>query len=82
MRAKGIRLPGDIADTAIALADAMPTTMSSTAQDIARNKPTEADHLNGYVVRAGQALGIATPVNATLNALMKLYEQTKLSSTG
>ena len=81
-RAKGIRLPDDIANTAIALADAMPTTMSSTAQDIARNKPTEADHLNGYVVRAGQALGIATPVNATLNALMKLYEQTKLSSTG
>ena len=28
-----------------------------------------------YVVREGKALGIATPVNRTLNALMKLLEQ-------
>ena len=74
-KAKGIRLPGDIVETAMKLADAMPQTMSSTAQDIARGRPTEIAHLNGYVVREGETLGVATPVNRTLNALIKLLEQ-------
>jgi 2-dehydropantoate 2-reductase len=77
-RAKGVHLPGDIVDAAMKLADAMPHTTSSTAQDIAKGRPTEIDHLNGYVVRQGAALGIATPINRTLNALMKLLEQAKL----
>jgi 2-dehydropantoate 2-reductase len=76
-RAKGVHLPDDIAATAIKLADVMPRTMSSTAQDIAKGRRTEIDHLNGYVVRQGEALGIATPVNRTLNALIKLLEQSR-----
>ena len=52
----------------------MPKQISSTAQDIRRGRRTEIDHLNGYVVRAGEALGIATPVNRTLYALMQLLE--------
>ena len=74
-KAKGIRLPDDIVETAMKLADAMPQTMSSTAQDIAKGRPTEIAHLNGYVVRQGEALGVATPVNRALNALIKLLEQ-------
>lgn len=77
--AKGVRLPDDIADAAIRLADVMPQTMSSMAQDIAKGRPTEIDHLNGYVMREGARLGIATPVNATLHALTKLLEQTRVS---
>jgi 2-dehydropantoate 2-reductase len=73
--AKGIRLPANISETAIKLAEAMPQTMSSTAQDIGKSRRTEIDHLNGYVVRQGEALGIVTPVNRTLNALTKLLEQ-------
>jgi 2-dehydropantoate 2-reductase len=76
-KAKGVGLPGDIADAAIRLADVMPQTMSSTAQDIAKGRPTEIDHLNGYVVREGARLGVPTPVNATLHALTKLLEQTR-----
>jgi 2-dehydropantoate 2-reductase len=76
-KAKGIRLPDDIADSAIRLADVMPQTMSSTAQDIAKGRPTEIDHLNGYVMREGRRLGVATPVNTTLHALTKLLEQRK-----
>ena len=81
-RAKGVELPGDIADRAIKFADAMPQTMSSTAQDIAKGRRTEIDHLNGYVARQGEALGIPTPVNRTLSALMKLLEQTRSASSG
>ena len=75
--AKGVRLPDTIADDAIKLADTMPQTLSSTAQDIQKGKRTEIDHLNGFVVRQGEALGIPTPVNRTLSALMKLLEKTK-----
>ena len=78
-KAKGIRLPDDLPDATIKLAQVMPTTMSSTAQDIAKGRPTEIDHLNGYVVREGARLGVATPVNAMLNALTKLLEQSKLA---
>ena len=52
----------------------MPRQYSSTAQDLARGKRTEIDFLNGFIVRRGQALGIATPVNRALWALVKLIE--------
>ena len=81
-KAKGIRLPDDILDAAMKPADAMPQTKSSTAQDIAKGRPTEIEHLNGYVVREGEALGVATPVNRTLNALIKLLEQKIAAETG
>jgi len=71
---KGVRLPDDLVEKAIRLADGMPVTISSTAQDLRRGRRTEIDHLNGYVAREGEALGIATPVNRTLNALVKLAE--------
>src|SRR5215471_3472644 len=56
------------------IAPAMPAQFSSTAQDMARGKPSEIDHLNGTVVRRGAAHGIATPVNQALHALVKLVE--------
>jgi 2-dehydropantoate 2-reductase len=56
------------------IAVAMPGQLSSTAQDMARRKPSEIDHLNGFIARRGRELGVATPVNATLHALVKLVE--------
>jgi 2-dehydropantoate 2-reductase len=52
----------------------MPTQFSSTAQDLARGKPTEIEHLNGFVVRRGAALGVPTPANRVLTALVRLLE--------
>ena len=68
------------ADSMIAAAlklgsEAMPEALSSTAQDIARGKPTEIDSLNGFLVRRGAELGVPTPVNQTLYSLVKLLEQ-------
>jgi 2-dehydropantoate 2-reductase len=59
---------------ALQLGDAMADATSSTAQDIARGRPTEIDSLNGYVARRGRELGVRTPVNSTLYALVKLLE--------
>lgn len=70
----GVRVPGDVWAAVEAIARTMPTQTSSTAQDLARGKPSEIDHLNGYVVRRGAALGVATPVNRALHALVKLLE--------
>jgi 2-dehydropantoate 2-reductase len=72
--ADGVRLPGDVEAAAHRIAVTMPSQYSSTAQDLARGKRSEIDHLNGYVVRRGHALGIATPVNHTLYAMVRLLE--------
>ena len=55
--------------------EAIPEAVSSTAQDIARGKPSEIDSLNGFLVRRGAELGVPTPVNQTLFSLVKLLEQ-------
>ncbi len=74
--ASGVRFPdGDLVEAAYRLGEAMRGATSSTAQDIARGKRTEIDSLNGYVARCGAELGIATPVNQTLHALVKLLEE-------
>jgi 2-dehydropantoate 2-reductase len=59
------------------IAEVMPGALSSTAQDLQRGRRTEIDHLNGYVVRRGLALGVPTPVNRTLLALVSLAERTR-----
>ncbi len=74
-RACGITVPGEPQETVRNIARTMPTQYSSTAQDLGGGKRTEIDHLNGYVVRKGQALGIPTPVNGTLQTLVKLMEK-------
>ena len=73
-KASGVHMAPDMLARAYKIAEAMPTQFSSTAQDLARGKPTEIDHLNGYVVRRGEALGIPTPANRALQALVKLLE--------
>jgi 2-dehydropantoate 2-reductase len=73
--ASGVELPLAAAVAAMErIAPAMPAQLSSTAQDVARRKPSEIDHLNGFVVRRGRELGIATPANQALHALVKLVE--------
>jgi len=74
--AAGIALPDpkQLTTAAFKLGDAMPNATSSTAQDLARGRPTEIDSLNGYVSRRGKELGVPTPVNSTLHALVKLLE--------
>jgi 2-dehydropantoate 2-reductase len=75
--ADGIHLSEAIALQAVEqISVTMGSQKSSTAQDMVRSKPSEIDHLNGFIVRRGQALGVATPVNQALFALVKLVEST------
>jgi 2-dehydropantoate 2-reductase len=74
-RAAGVQVPGDMQETTRRIAQTMPGQYSSTAQDLARGKKTEIDHLNGVVVRMGEARGVPTPVNRVLWSLVKLLEK-------
>ena len=59
---------------AFKIASQMSEALSSTGQDMQRGKRTEIDSLNGYIARRGTALGVPTPVNHALYALVKLAE--------
>ena len=72
--ADGVSVAGDIRATVQHIARTMPTQLSSTAQDLMRGKRSEIDHLNGYVVQRGAALGVATPVNRVLLTLVHALE--------
>jgi 2-dehydropantoate 2-reductase len=73
-QAAGVRVAGDPWAAVLRIAQTMPLQRSSTAQDLAGGRRSEIDHLNGTVLRHGQALGVATPVNRALHALVKLLE--------
>ena len=76
-RADGTALDEATAMQAVAhIGKTMAGQKSSTAQDMARHKLSEIEHLNGFVVRRGQALGVPTPVNQAMYALVKLVEST------
>jgi 2-dehydropantoate 2-reductase len=76
-RACGVAVPDDIAAHIMRIPARMPNQKSSTAQDLVRGKPSEIDFLNGYVVRKGAELGIATPINQALQVMVKLAERGK-----
>ncbi|WP_208934881.1 ketopantoate reductase family protein [Paracidovorax avenae] len=77
--ADGVQIPGDVGAAVNRIAATMPGQMSSTAQDLARGKPSEIDHLNGYVVARGKAVGVGTPVNRALWVLVKVVEASERS---
>lgn len=78
--ASAIGLPADLWQSTLAIAQSMSGQRSSTAQDLARGRPSEIDHLNGLIVRRGQQLGIATPVNRSLHTIVRLLEQGAIES--
>ncbi len=80
-QADGVALEIDAALAAMrSIAGAMPAQLSSTAQDLARGRPSEIDHLNGFVARRGRALGVDTPVNQALHALVRLVEAERIDA--
>lgn len=51
------------------------TNYSSMVQDVMRGTLTEIDAINGAIVRAGEYMGVQTPVNRLLWQLVKSLEQ-------
>jgi 2-dehydropantoate 2-reductase len=80
--ADGVSVPAGMWEAVQRIAQTMPTQLSSTAQDLARRKRSEIDHLNGYVLCRGDALAVATPVNRVLHTLVKLLESRVTETEG
>lgn len=69
--ASGVGLPEDPAEQVLRVAAATAVNRSSMLQDVERGRRTEVDAINGAVAERGQALGVPTPVNATLADLVR-----------
>jgi 2-dehydropantoate 2-reductase len=77
----GVAAPQDILATVLEIAASMPNQHSSTAQDLARGKTSEIEHLNGYVVRKAAEFGVSAPANRALMVMVKLVEAKAASRT-
>src|SRR5262249_44536259 len=53
---------------------------ASMRQDVEARRPTEVDYLNGGIVRFGEEHGVATPLNAAIQALVKGVEASWMQS--
>lgn len=74
---KGVPLAG-FAEKAIAFAKAAPDgAKASMAEDLDRGNRLETDWLQGAVVELGKKLGVATPVNRDIYAVLKLHRMGK-----
>jgi len=80
-KADGVSLRGDVDAAVRKIAETAAGQYSSTAQDLARGKRSEIDHLNGFVVRRGEGLGVATPANRLLQVIVKLIESKAADSS-
>jgi 2-dehydropantoate 2-reductase len=80
--ADGVTIPGDVDAAVGKIAETVPGQYSSTAQDLARGKRSEIDHLNGFIVRRGEALGVRTPANRVLHVIVKQIESKQASERG
>ena len=76
-QARGTALPyhDPLAHT-LAVAHATSANHSSMLQDVLRGSPTEIDAINGAVAREGLRLGVPTPVNSMLAALVRALDAT------
>ncbi len=70
-RADGVTLAPDIADKVIQWSQEIRDIHTSMFDDWKAGRRTEIDFLNGYIVRRGSLLGIPTPVNEAVCALVK-----------
>lgn len=48
---------------------------SSSLQSLERGKPTEIDYFNGYIAKKGKELGVPTPVNDKIIAVIREIEK-------
>jgi 2-dehydropantoate 2-reductase len=70
-RAKGVPIPANQEEEALARIAALPATLKpSFVLDIERGGPTELDVLSGAVSRFGRETGVPTPVHDTATAVL------------
>ena len=77
-RARGVPIPADYAEERMKFAESSPPTFkASMLHDLERGNRLELDWLAGKVVEFGRTLGIATPANDAVYAMLKLHRMGK-----
>jgi 2-dehydropantoate 2-reductase len=66
-----VPLPADMPDRVVKWTQEIRDIHTSMYDDWKAGRPTEIRNLNGYIVDQGRALGIPTPVNEALTAMIK-----------
>lgn len=80
-RAKGVPLPADAVDRAMAFARGLqPGMRSSLAHDLGQGNRLELETLAGCVVRYGREAGVPTPFNCAIYACLKPHHQKALAA--
>ena len=75
-RANGVNLPKDIvADTVGYIEEYLADLQASMHTDLLAGRPLELEALNGAVVRAGNAVGVPTPINDVIYAMLKALQE-------
>lgn len=74
--ARGIQLPSNSIEIAMAGVDALPGDATSSMQrDIAAGKPSELESQNGAVVRMAHEVGVAVPTHEIIYERLKSLEE-------
>lgn len=73
-RAKAINIKSNAVDIVFKVAQATAANRSSMGQDVDNKRQTEIPAINGFIVREAKKLGIATPVNFALTALVETVQ--------
>ncbi len=80
--ARGIELPANSIDNAMAAINALPEEATSSMQrDIAAGKPSELDSQNGAVVRLAREVGLEVPTHALIYKTLKPLEEKARAET-
>ncbi len=82
--AAGLKVPlaDDMADKVVRWSQEILDIHTSMYDDWKAGRPTEIDFLNGYIVRRGRDLGIPTPLNEALTAMIKAITERDRSGPG
>jgi 2-dehydropantoate 2-reductase len=77
-----VPLPADMPGRVVKWTQEIRDIHTSMYDDWKAGRPTEIDFLNGYIVQQGRALGIPTPVNEALTAMIKTLTQNESVGPG
>ena len=77
-----VPLAPDMAEKTVQVTQSIRDIHTSMYDDWKAGRPSEIDSLNGYVVRKGRELGIPTPVNEALTALVKAVMEKEKTGPG
>ena len=77
-----VPLPPDMAERVVKSSQEIRDIHTSMYDDWKAGRPTEIDYLNGFIVQQGRKLGIPTPVNEALTAMIKTITEKEQAGSG